>query len=182
MKAKKTFGEIRPSDKWIWIAIIVVVGVTVILMWFPSDSQKEADLSEEVVIDENEEETYVSFSPSGSDETIEEFPEEAILQKEESYDSEEPIEEARKVVASESQVKEKQFAIQVFAFRSERKAQSARKKLEEEGYPSYTISESLDEGYIYRVRVGGFSTKDEARQLLKQIKKGYPDSFIALRD
>ena len=72
------------------------------------------------------------------------------------------------------------YYIQIYASASEKFARKVRDKFEKEfkGLYSATIK------YIpplYRVRVGGFHTMDEAKKALKEIKsasEGYRDAFI----
>ncbi len=62
------------------------------------------------------------------------------------------------------------WAIQVNAFPVERDAQSLTQKLKKKGYDAYVISADIQGRTWYRVRVGNFATRQEARALQEVLK------------
>lgn len=57
----------------------------------------------------------------------------------------------------------KGFYVQVLATSSERNAEKLVKELSAKGYPAYKVSVSQKAGTLWRVRVGNYATRDEAR-------------------
>ncbi len=57
----------------------------------------------------------------------------------------------------------KGFYVQVLATSSERNAERLVKELAAKGYPAYKVSVNQKAGTLWRVRVGNYSTRDEAR-------------------
>jgi len=76
----------------------------------------------------------------------------------------------------------KPFTIQVFSFKDKAKAQKAMDNIRQTGFPAYMVLRNLKEkGVWYRVCVGEFDTKEEADQMLAQLKKDYRESFVIAR-
>ena len=74
---------------------------------------------------------------------------------------------------------QKSFSVQIFAFRDKAKAEQAVDELQKKDYPAFIIKEDLGgKGVWNKVRVGQFSSREEAIALLKEIKKDYQNSFI----
>ncbi len=72
------------------------------------------------------------------------------------------------------------YYIQIYASASERFARKVLKKFQEEFGGNYPVSIKYIPP-LYRVRVGGFPTMDEAKKALKEIKsasESYRDAFI----
>ena len=57
----------------------------------------------------------------------------------------------------------KGFYVQVLATSSERNAEKLVRELSAKGYPAYKVSVSPKAGTLWRVRVGNYATRDEAR-------------------
>ena len=57
----------------------------------------------------------------------------------------------------------KGFYVQVLATSSERNAEKLVRELSAKGYPAYKVSVSQKAGTLWRVRVGNYATRDEAR-------------------
>lgn len=57
----------------------------------------------------------------------------------------------------------KGFYVQVLATSSERNAERLVRELSAKGYPAYKVSVSQKAGTLWRVRVGNYATRDEAR-------------------
>ena len=57
----------------------------------------------------------------------------------------------------------KGFYVQVLATSSERNAEKLVRELSAKGYPAYKVSVSEKAGTLWRVRVGNYATRDEAR-------------------
>jgi cell division septation protein DedD len=62
------------------------------------------------------------------------------------------------------------WSVQVNAFPHERDAQNLAKKLSEKGYDAYVLPVDVKGRTWYRVRVGRFADRDEARRLQETIK------------
>ncbi|GEM_PF-1675643 len=74
----------------------------------------------------------------------------------------------------------KSYYIQIYASASERFARKVMKKFQKDFRNIYPVSIKYIPP-LYRVRVGGFSTMDEAKKVLKEIKSAsdrYRDAFI----
>ncbi len=72
------------------------------------------------------------------------------------------------------------YYIQIYASASKRFAEKVRSRFRKEFGDTYAVSIKYVPP-LYRVRVGGFSTMDEAKKALKEIKsasESYKDAFI----
>ena len=73
----------------------------------------------------------------------------------------------------------RRFAIQVASFRKKKRALAFVDSLKKDNYDAYIVSKDLGEkGTWYRVRIGNFSSKNDADNVLKEIKTKYLQSFI----
>ncbi len=71
------------------------------------------------------------------------------------------------------------YAIQVSSHKSQLKASVVVKKLTAKGFDAYSKMRNLgDKGIWYRVYVGHFSTKQDAKNKLPSVANLYPNSFI----
>jgi len=67
------------------------------------------------------------------------------------------------------------FAVQIAAFQGRRKAEGLQTTLQDRGYPAYVVEAEIpDSGRHYRVRVGPFDTKEEAREVASNIQDRFP--------
>lgn len=71
------------------------------------------------------------------------------------------------------------FAVQVFSFKDQVRADAALRQLKEKGYPAYTMMSDLGpRGVFYRVRVGSFATEDEAKKSLEAVTRDFKSGII----
>lgn len=75
----------------------------------------------------------------------------------------EPKKAEEKPVKKSSATDGKGFYVQVLATSSERNAEKLVRELSAKGYPAYKVSVSQKAGTLWRVRVGNYATRDEAR-------------------
>lgn len=75
----------------------------------------------------------------------------------------EPKKAEEKPAKKSSATDGKGFYVQVLATSSERNAEKLVKELSAKGYPAYKVSVSQKVGTLWRVRVGNYATRDEAR-------------------
>ena len=75
----------------------------------------------------------------------------------------EPKKAEEKPAKKSSATDGKGFYVQVLATSSERNAEKLVKELSAKGYPAYQVSVSQKAGTLWRVRVGNYATRDEAR-------------------
>lgn len=67
-------------------------------------------------------------------------------------------------------LKDGPYIVQILSIKDKEKAEYYTKILKEEGYPSsMTIVELGTQGYFYRVRVGGYQTRNEAQDQINRI-------------
>jgi DedD protein len=80
---------------------------------------------------------------------------------------------ADKPVASASDTKDNapRFIVQVGAFSEDAKANEVRAKLEKAGFKTYTHVANTKEGPRTRVRIGPFTSRDEADKVAQKIKQ-----------
>ncbi|HKQ62546.1 MAG TPA: SPOR domain-containing protein, partial [Candidatus Polarisedimenticolaceae bacterium] len=66
------------------------------------------------------------------------------------------------------------FFVQVFAGREVEAAELVRKKLVTEGFPAAVFTEREGRSTLYKVRVGGYASRERARETADRLqKKGY---------
>ncbi len=71
------------------------------------------------------------------------------------------------------------FAIQVYSFKDKARAAAALEKLKAKGLQSYVMESDLGaRGVWYRVRVGSFSTEEEARKVLEVVINEFKNGII----
>lgn len=75
----------------------------------------------------------------------------------------EPKKAEEKPAKKSSATDGKGFYVQVLATSSERNAEKLVSELSAKGYPAYKVSVSQKAGTLWRVRVGNYATRDEAR-------------------
>lgn len=75
----------------------------------------------------------------------------------------EPKKAEEKPAKKSSATDGKGFYVQVLATSSERNAEKLVRELSAKGYPAYKVSVSQKAGTLWRVRVGDYATRDEAR-------------------
>lgn len=71
------------------------------------------------------------------------------------------------------------FSVQVYSFKEKSRADAALKLLKEKNYQGYVMVSDLGErGIWYRVRVGTFSTEEEARRILESVIQDFKSGII----
>ena len=75
------------------------------------------------------------------------------------------------------------WAVQVNAYRLEKDAENLARKLKAKGYDAYIVSSEVRGRTWYRVRVGRFDTRDQARELQDTLKKKekFTDAILVSR-
>ena len=89
-----------------------------------------------------------------------------------------PVPEKKQIVTEVAKTKELQvvekgkYAIQLASYKSDADASSLVNKLRKNGYSAYFVKTDLkDKGIWYRVKAGGYSSKDDANKSIKIIEK-----------
>lgn len=84
------------------------------------------------------------------------------------------------IVASPEHGQEAGFAVQVYSFQNQKKAEAALADLKNGGYNHayITVSDLGEKGVWYRVRIGGLENETQARALLETIRKNYNSGFM----
>ena len=83
------------------------------------------------------------------------------------------------IVTSPEHGQEAGFAVQVYSFKDQKRADAALLNLKEAGYSAYIeISDLGEKGTWYRVRIGGLQNETEARSMLENIRKNFNSGFI----
>jgi hypothetical protein len=71
------------------------------------------------------------------------------------------------------------FYVQVFAGRDLQAAEGLIAKLKSQGHPTRLFREAEGQGALYKVRVGGYASRDEARQASQQlVGEGYSGAWV----
>lgn len=84
----------------------------------------------------------------------------------------EPVQkpEEKKPVVEEEKPKGK-FAIQIGSYQSSEEATSSLNQWKKKGYPVFmAVGQVPDKGTWYRVRIGGFGSRDDAQKFLEKLK------------
>ena len=69
--------------------------------------------------------------------------------------------------------------MQVFAGRDRKAAESLFDQLKSAGYPARVFSEREGAGGLFKVRVGGYATEDEARSAASKLQKaGFAGAWV----
>ena len=91
----------------------------------------------------------------------------------------EPKKAEEKPAKKSSATDGKGFYVQVLATSSERNAEKLVRELSAKGYPAYKVSVSQKAGTLWRVRVGNYATRDEARGVQGTlVLDGHPGQLI----
>ncbi|MBL8013404.1 MAG: SPOR domain-containing protein [Candidatus Omnitrophica bacterium] len=71
------------------------------------------------------------------------------------------------------------YAIQLYSFRDQTRADAITKDLNAGGIPAYVqMSDLGDKGIWYRVRTGAFDVPEKAQAMLAEIRKLHKDSIV----
>ncbi|MBI4525103.1 MAG: SPOR domain-containing protein [Deltaproteobacteria bacterium] len=94
-----------------------------------------------------------------------------------------PAARQEKPVSAEAPAAEAQWKVQVNAYPNETDANNLAKKLTEKGYAAYVVSTNFKGKTWYRVRVGQFATREEAKQLQETLhrKENLTNAIILTR-
>jgi cell division septation protein DedD len=85
--------------------------------------------------------------------------------------------------AKEKKVRKGRYTIQVASLKSDKSALKLVGRLEKKGYDAYFIVTNLkDKGVWYRVRVGNYHKKDDAKKDIKNIEKAIKMKGMVVRD
>ncbi len=84
------------------------------------------------------------------------------------------------IVTSPEHGQEVSFAVQVYSFQNQKKAEAALANLKNGGYNHayITVSDLGEKGAWYRVRIGGLENETQAKALLETIRKNYNSGFM----
>ena len=84
------------------------------------------------------------------------------------------------IVTSPEHGKEAGFAVQVYSFKDQKRADAALVSLKKNGYAnSYIeISDLGSKGTWYRVRIGGLQNETQAKAMMEAIRKNFNNGFI----
>lgn len=83
------------------------------------------------------------------------------------------------IVTSPEHGHEAGFAVQVYSFKDQKRANAALANLKNSGYKAYIeISDLGEKGTWYRVRIGGLENDTEAKALLETIRKNFNSGII----
>ena len=83
------------------------------------------------------------------------------------------------IVTSPVQGKEAGFAVQVYSFKDEKRADAALENLKSKGFKAYIeISDLGEKGTWYRVRIGSLENEAEAKAMLETIRKNFKSGII----
>lgn len=83
------------------------------------------------------------------------------------------------IVATTETGSQVMYAIQLYSFKEQSRADAIANKLKDTGTPAYVqMSDLGDKGVWYRVRTGSFKTSAEAEAVLTEIRKEHKDSIV----
>jgi cell division septation protein DedD len=83
------------------------------------------------------------------------------------------------IVASPESGNQVMYAIQLYSFKDQAKADAMSKSINESGIAAYVqMSDLGDKGIWYRVRTGSFNTPDKAQAMLTEIRKQHKESIV----
>lgn len=83
------------------------------------------------------------------------------------------------IVASTDTGNQVMYAIQLYSFRDQTRADAMISKLKEAGVSAYVqMSDLGDKGVWYRVRTGSFDSQDRAQTMLGELRKEHKDSIV----
>ena len=133
------------------------------------------DLKADPKVEPKAESAVAAIAPVAKPEPVKPEPAKAETAKTEAPKTETKAAEAKtaeaKPAASDTKADAPRFVVQVGAFSDEAKAREVRAKLEKAGYKTYTHVADTKEGKRTRVRVGPFTSRDEADKAAHKIKQ-----------
>lgn len=156
-------GSGKIKDAWpIWA--LVIAGVLVIILAVNQNKvEKEAVSVGEFLNNDSRVLASYSVDPAGSKAA------EAL---------EDPV-SSPAIVASPEPGNQVMYAIQLYSFKDQSKADAMSKTLNEGGIASYVqMSDLGDKGVWYRVRTGSFDAPEKAQAVLTEIRKQHKESIV----
>jgi DedD protein len=139
------------------------------------DPKEEVVAKAEPKTESKAESAVAAVAPVAKPEPVKPEPAKAEVAKPEPAKAEAKPPEAKaaesKTAASDTKADAPRFVVQVGAFSDEAKAREVRAKLEKAGYKTYTHVADTKEGKRTRVRVGPFTSRDEADKVAQKIKQ-----------
>jgi cell division septation protein DedD len=142
----------KNSSLWI-VLVLVGAGVIVLLLSFKQHSADKVAMQEVL----NQKPTLIVSTP--------------VTEKD-------PV-PSPAIVTSPEAGKEAGFAVQVYSFKDQQRADIAVNNLKKDGYKAYIeISDLGEKGTWYRVRIGGLANEVEAKALLETIRKSFNSGII----
>jgi cell division septation protein DedD len=151
----------KMKDAWpVWT--LVIAGVVVIALAFGQNkTEKDAVTFQDIFSDDQMPKTSTGETAAAP----------AV--------SDDPVQSPAIVAGSEHNQQQLSYAVQLYSFKEQARADTMINKLKAEGIPAYAqISDLGTKGTWYRVRVGSFGTPDEAKAMLSQLIKDHKDSII----
>ena len=188
-----------------WPLWIFVIGVVVIVLFIFNYQGKENTISlSEIFRDEGVgdmpdiEYEYIGLEPEKEDKRVAEVRgKKEVKQRQEAKPKLMPeTEQVRKFkkpeipqvtkpqpVPLESDFTNAKFTIQVASYKNKPMAEKMLSRVKISGYPAYLVHKDLkDQGMWFRIYVGKFSTKSQAKEFLVKFKSDFPGSFIITPD
>jgi cell division septation protein DedD len=90
-----------------------------------------------------------------------------------------PVQSPAIVANTDHNTQSLSYAVQLYSFREQSRADSIVNKLKADGVPAYAqISDLGTKGTWYRVRVGSYKNADEAQAMLVALIQDHKDSII----
>jgi len=158
-----------------WLIWACVFGVVIsVLFAFNYQGEKEVIPLSEIFPDEKTYPVDIEY------EFIDEVPTEKILQEKTSVGKVPSADKPKiQTVQTKDGVGGYLFSIQIASFKAEERAKQSLNKAIQKGFDGYIATRDLGEkGLWHRVYVGRFQSKVQANDVLIEIKKSYPSSFI----
>lgn len=156
-------GSGKTKSAWpIWA--LVIAGVLIIALAISQNkAEKDAVAVEDLVKSQPSALASYSVDPSGSKAATA---------------TEDPV-SSPAIVASPESGDQVMYAVQLYSFRDQNKADAATKALNASGISAYIqMSDLGDKGVWYRVRTGSFDAPEKAQAMLAEIRKLHKESIV----
>lgn len=154
-------GKIK--DAWPVWALVAAGVVIIILTLNQSRVEKEAVAVSDFLNQETTALSSYSADPGGANSTVV---------------HEDPV-TSPAIVANTEVGNQVSYAIQLYSFKEQSRADSIVKTLGSQGVNAYVqMSDLGDKGVWYRVRTGSFDTPEKAQAMLAVIRKEHKDSIV----
>lgn len=154
-------GKIK--DAWPVWALVAAGVVIIILALNQSRVEKEAVAVSDFLNQETTALSSYSIDPGGANSTVA---------------HEDPV-ASPAIVANTEVGNQVSYAIQLYSFKEQSRADNMVKTLGSQGVKAYVqMSDLGDKGVWYRVRTGSFDTPEKAQSMLAVIRKEHKDSIV----